>query len=191
MKFEKSFEAIRQLSNVIHKNNRSKYTLDHIKKGGFLKLKNDLCVVENIFTYSAGNEKWYEIELYSILTSETIYLEYEIDDTIEMYQTIKAFNVRELGFSMDAIEEMSDNEKGSFKFENQTFFYEDDYKAKFSRNETDAPEKLYLYEFSNEAEDLFLTIEEWESQDGDQKEYDYKGYLSKQLTFKDIEVLSL
>lgn len=184
--YTKSFSALREMRDLLPKEERSKLNIKNIKEGSFVKLNGNLCLVKAIFTYSAGNEKWYEYELFAINSGKTIYIEYEEDDRIEMYLTIDSFNMRDLPVSSDDIEDMADEEDGSFNFKGTTFFYEDDYKATFSRN--NESEKVYLYEFSNEKEDTFLTIEEWGSEkDG----YEYKAHLSVYLNENNLEIISL
>lgn len=184
--YTKLFSILREMGDLIPTEARAKLNIKNLKEGSFLKLKGELFKVKAIFTYSAGKEKWYEYELFSISTGKTTYIEYEEDDKIDMYVTIDSFNIRDLPVSIDDIEYMADEEDGSFKFKGETFFYEDDYKASFSRN--GESEKVYLYEFSNEKENTFVTIEEWGS---DQEGYDYKVHISTYLQDSDLEIISL
>jgi hypothetical protein len=188
MKFEKTFSTLRTLENVLPKNERHKYSIVDLNTNSFLKLNKELFKVMGKFLYSAGGDKWIELELFSLSTGETKYIEYEIDDTVEIYLTVKSFNVRELAESMDQIEDIADNESGSVIFDNKKFIYDDDYKASFSRTEKGEKEKVYMYEFSDESETTFLTIEEWGNEsDG----YDYLGFISIKFEASNLEVISL
>lgn len=188
MNFKKSFESLRKLESVITKDHRHRYNISVLRIGSFLKLNGEICLIQNIFTYKEGGDKWYELELLSITSGLTIYIEYEIDDKVDIYLTIGSYKIRDLPVSADDIEEMSEEENGEIRFQGQTFYYEDDYQASFSRSGSDKTEKVYLYEFSNEAGDRFLTIEEWKSEDGS---YDYSVFISKEVDESAIEVLSV
>lgn len=187
MNYTQSITTLREMRAPIEQKERFKYNIKNIVKGSFVKVLGDLCIVKNVFTYKEGKNEWFEYELYSIVKGTTTYIEYEEDDKIEMCITTETFNARELPVSMDDIEEMADEEEGSIQLKMNTYYYDDDYQANFMR-EDETKESVYLYEFSNETEDTFLTIEEW----GNKKDgYAYQCFISKTLNDKDLEIISI
>jgi len=184
MNYSQAFKSLRELNTPIIQKERFNYNIKSLKQGSFVKIKGELFQVKNVFTYKEGKEQWFEYELFSISTGLITYIEYEEDDKIDMYITSETFNVRELPVSMDDVEDMADEESGKIELRMNTFYYEDDYQATFIKG--DVKDTVYLYEFSNESEDTFLTIEEWGNKtDG----YEYQCFISKKL--EEIEVVSI
>lgn len=188
MRIEKSFKTLRSVGTPIPVEKRFEYSVKDLKEGSFLFIVGQPFVVQGVFTYKDSDGEWFELELYSIMTGKTVYIEYEEDDTIEICITTRELKVRDLPVSVDDIEEMTEEEEGEIHLAGKTFYYEDDYKAKFFRKSGDKGEKLYVYEFETDAGDEYLTIEEWGNKnDG----YEYKVYLSKPLDASSIEIVSL
>lgn len=184
MNTQKSFSELRTMGSLVPKQERFKKTIKDLKEGSFIKVNSLLCKVVAVFNYKSGGDEWFEYELFEIKTGRTFYIEYEEDDHVDMYITTKTIKQRDFPVSMDAIEDMSDEEEGSVIVDGMTFYYEDDYKATFSRN--GKSEKLYMYEFENENGTKFLSIEEWGN---DQDGYEYQIFISEKLDM--IEVLSV
>jgi hypothetical protein len=188
MKTNQQFKILRQLKNVIPENERHNFSITDIKIGGFLRIKfygkDSLFYVEDIYTYKYKKEKWYELKLFNVLTGETSFLEYEIDDTIEYYFTEKSLKKREWPASLSEIQDMAEEEDGSIYFNGVEYWYEDDYKAKFTRASSDKEEKVYIYEFEpDNEEDGGISFELWDDGDGE-------AFFYKKLDPTIIEVVS-
>jgi len=188
MRTQKSFKELRSVGLPILNKDRFNFDITNLKIGSFVKINKAYCVVKNIFTYKDSDSSWFELELFSILTAETIFIEYEVDDIIEIFITTDVIKMRDLPVSFDDIEEISEEEDGEFDYKGETFYYEDDYKAKFYRTPESKKEKVYFYEFENDASTKFLTVEEWGN---DSDGYEYKAYISKKLDSSSLEVISI
>jgi len=182
----KKFDLIRGL-NIVNLKERHKLSIKNLKKGSYIKLGNDVLYVEDVYTYTEKGGEWKEYKLINVMTLKVSFIEVEEDDYLVVTLSETEIKMRNLGVSIDDIEDMSEDEEGQIKVNGKIYYYEDDYKAKFSRENSDKKEKVYFYDF--EAEDgTLLTIEEWGS---DKKGYDYEAWLSKEIPESSIEILAL
>jgi translation elongation factor P/translation initiation factor 5A len=184
-----NFKELRTLSNLTKKH--LDYSIEDLKEGSFFFYNQELLKVKLITTYKDKQGwEWYELECFSINSGKTIYFEYEIDDYIEVSITIKEINFRDLNISSDKIEEMADLESGSIIYDSIKFNYDDDYSAKWTKkiDNKKIEEKVYFYDFYSTETGLTLTIEEWKEGKGN---YEYKAYLSKDINYRDIIIVSI
>lgn len=180
------FQKLREL-NANKTSERFIKPIEELKKGSFIKIYGELFLIEDEYQYKASGDVWKEFQLFEIKTGNIKYLEVEKDDVISLCLTTKEIKRRNFPVSMDDVENMSEEEEGEIRLEGITYFYEDDYKAKFSRNGSDRKEEVYLYEFESDNRE-YLTIEEWQESNG---EYSYEIFLSKDLNLSAIEVLAI
>jgi len=180
----KMFDTLRGLMNPIPVGDRYKADPFAVVIGGYVSIKGHLCKVEDIYTYSYKKEKWNEFKLYDIVEDKTIFLEFEMDDTLSFSLSEDKLPTRRMPVTYSEIEYMVDAEKGSFEFEGNTFYYEDDYFAKFRRmSDPDKKEKVAIYEFESEDGECF-TVERW-------NEDDFEAFHSVGFNARDFEIISL
>jgi len=202
MSLARQFDAIRQLDpeNLIPKEERWKHNIKVVKQTGFICYGGKTYHVKEVGSYQEFDEKyikasgrpWFELKLFCIDTGETVNLEWEEDDEIEVSMTLKELKFSDLrddegkAIDEDDLDQIADEEDGIF-FGGKKFEYKDDYAAKYYRNGVmERGDQVYMYEF--EAQDgTSLAVEEWQS--GGKEEY--KLYLSSQIDVNNIEILSL
>ena len=142
--------------------------------------------VEGMYTYSDKEGEWKEYRLVDVMTLEKSFIEIEEDDDLIITLSDKSIEMKNIPH-MDDIEDMSENEDGTVRVNGKSYHYEDDYKAKFSKDGSDNKEKVYFYEFESSNGEL-LTIEEW----GNKKDgYTYEAWISHNVNENSIEILSL
>jgi hypothetical protein len=187
---------------VIAKSERHAFTLDKVGEGGVLRIAGEVFVVQKTATYAETNEKGTkergfvstELVLFSLKTGETRYLEWSLDDHLDISFTERKLSKVELnshlrddeGASFDVdedIDECADNE-WSLRFNGKEYPYDDDWTCRFSSSDG-RQHVAHLYEFGSD-EVGWLTIEAW--QDG--KGWEYEGYLSHSIPSNAIEVIS-
>jgi len=137
---------------------------------------------EDIYTYKYKKETWNEFKLINVLTGEVAFLEFEKDDVIEYYFSGAPLKRNQWPVSPEEVEEMADEEEGEIYFGGKTFYYEDDYKVKFSRaSNPEKEEKAYMYEFETDNGES-LTYEKWDKND-------FEVYFSKPIDRVEIVCL--
>lgn len=202
--YDEQFAAIRTLGVTIPKKERFRFTVKDLAEGAFCRFEGKTYLVREASRYeekAKGKVKWtwYEFKLFCLETGETVYIEWEEDDRVEVYVTTGEYKLSDLtttaggSITADDIEAISDKERGSVVFNSKslsftdgtTFSYDDDCGAEYFRNASSPAEKVYLYDF--EAKDgTCLTVEEWGSE---AEGYEYLVYLSRELNPDEIEII--
>ena len=182
--YKKQLSKLRSLP--IDRSDFSLTQVTDLKKGSFFKYQNLLYLIESVSTYTDNSDfVWKEFECYCIQTDTVIYVEVEEDDEIEVFVTLKEISMNQLNKNEDQIEAISENESGSVIFEGVKYEYDDDYKATWNKN--DESYKVYFYDFVDKVDNSFcLTVEEWNIA---KNEYEYKAYLSKQISLNEISII--
>lgn len=184
---EKQFDAIRAMPAPIPKAERHRHTIENAREGGYLRIAGELYRVALVSHYQEKKSRWYELELFGLASGETRYVEWERDDEVEVSINEPKRKLRDLGLDADEIEAMSDEEKGSIRFDGRTFHYDDDYGAVFFRGGEGEGEKVYSYDFETSDERYCLTVEEWGSES---EGYEYEVYVSEYVDVDAVEVLA-
>jgi hypothetical protein len=203
-RFERRFEEIRRVNpaQLLIPQNRSKYSIRDVGIGGVLRFNKKTCRVTAISVYqetddSFRRKKQYfvtELTLFCLETGETHYIEWEIDDQLEVCFTIRELAAKELKYdnqepvSFDDIDEMADEEE-TLVFNGQTFDYDDDvsaiWRASDGRNAC-----VFMVDFGNDRTG-WITIEGW-SDDGDENgDWEYQAFQSVSIAPTSIEILCL
>ncbi len=199
-------QAIRSLE-ILPKQERQKLDITAIKKGGFIELNSDTWKVINYHSYL--DVKWddfsprkkdywvIEFELYSLSHGTKTYLEWEIDDELEICLTDSTVKLREILFdgkslTRKILDYIADEEEGEVKYKGVKYYYSDDdtWAGLFFRNAEDAKSKsnsipLRAYEFESNA-GQYLTIESW--QQGDDK-IEREAFVSHAIKSSALQVL--
>lgn len=178
----KQFEVVRSISKVIPEADRHKYDVFDVNIGGVIKLGSFFYFVEDIYTYRYKKETWNEFKLFNIQTGEVAFLEFEKDDVIEYYFSGKPLKRSQWPASPEEVEEMADEEDGEIWLGGKAFYYNDDYKVKFSRlSDPDKEEKAYIIEFEAYNGDS-IVYERWGKND-------YEVFFSNKI--ENVEIVSL
>lgn len=196
----KQFASVRKMTGVIPEKERFNYSIKDIKAGGYFRISGKVYLVEEISSYREFDENftkkrdysWNELKLFCINTGETINVEWEEDDVLEVSLTTVKLKFKDIRddengeIDEDDLDQISKEEDSLF-YGKKEFSYDDDYAAKFYRGDDKEGDKVYFYDF--EAKDgTCLTIEEWGD---DESGYKYEIYLSSMVDPADIEVLAL
>lgn len=197
--------AIREL-NPLPNDKQKSLDITAIKKGGFLELDNQTWQVANVFQYldvKWGNFKrrksdyWMtELELFSLNTGETRYLEWEFDDELEICQSDALVKMRDIQFngktlSRADLEYIADEEEGEVSYKGQRYAYSeaDSWAGLFMKSRDDkngTPMRTYEFEADNEK---CLSIETWHEDDDDRPERE--AFLSHQINANQISILQI
>lgn len=197
--------AIRGL-NPLPTQERRTLDITTIKKGGYLELDSQSWKVNNIFLYldvkwsnfkHRKKDYWVtELELYSLNTGKTMYVEWEIDDELEVCQTDALVKMRDIQFdgkslSRADLDYIADEEEGEVTHNGVRYEYsEDDTWAglfiKSHGSKDGIPMRAYEFE-SDKGQ--FLTIETWHEDDDERP--DREAFLSHQIDSHDITILQI
>lgn len=202
---KRRLSAIRGLE-PLHENERTSYNITALKKGGYLELDGNTWKVINVFMYldvkwssfrPRKNDYWItELELFSLNTGKTIYVEWELDDELEICRTDALVKMRDIQFdgkplkSAD-LEYIADEEEGDVSINGVRYSYnEDDTWAGLffkRRGEKDGvPMRAYEFESSD---GQYLTVETWHEDDEERPERE--AFLSHTVRSEDITVLQI
>ncbi len=186
------FNLIRKLKNPIPKEERYKYSIKDVGKDGFLKIKGKTYSVLPFGKFYDKSDEWFELKLTCIETGEETFLEWEEDDGLEIFLTIKELDFMHLKdeenkpIDEDDLDQITDDEDDIF-YDGKLFSYEDDYKANYLRTRDGKNFKVYLYEF--EAKDgSCITMENWS---GNEDRADFEIWLSSKISKTAIEIISI
>ena len=188
---------------VILESERHAHTIDKVGVGGVIRVGGETFVVQKTATYIETNEKHTkdrgyvvtELVLFSLKTGETRYIEWALDDELDIsFTQRKLTNVelnRELrddeGAAFDVHEDIDEcvDQGWSIRLGGVEYPYDDDWACRFNSSDGRA-HNAHIYEFGSTAVG-WLTIEGWESGKG----WEYEGYLSQTIPARSIEVISL
>lgn len=175
-----------------------------VMAGGFLELENSTYKVMERYRYLEvkwGNfnkkksEYWVtEFKLLNVLTGETVYLEWEDDDQLEIYLTTKVIRLKDISYHGSAVKtadlvEMADEEEGTVVVNGTSYHYSEDdtWAALFYRENDTEGEPVRFYEFSSDSNES-LTIEAWEDEDSRPER---EAFTSREISYKQIKILQV
>lgn len=194
-------EAIRGL-DLASGQASSSAKISDLLAGGYLDLNGVTYRVERMFRYL--DVKWSsfkkrkadywvtELELFNVLTGEKKYLEWEVDDDLEISETIREVRLSQIlvkgqPVSRRHLESIADEESGAVTVGGTEYHYsEDDTWAALFYREADAdPLPVRMYEFESRKGEG-LTIEMWEEEE-DKPERE--AFLSQSVSAHSVVVL--
>lgn len=204
---QKRMTAKRELS-PLQPNERVNLDVTNLKVGGYLNLRKENWKVIRIGSYLEVRwsdfskrkkmEITYELTLFSLKTGSVHYLEYYVDDEVEVTFTDAEIKYKDITFNgkplkFHTLMEISDEEEGTLYFNGKAFHYSEDetlaaqyFKDFENGNE---PDFVRLYEF--EAKDgTYLTVECWFAEQ-DEDKCEIKAYLSSDVDNSEIEILQV
>lgn len=197
--------AIRGL-NPLSSVEQNKLDITNLKKGGYLELDGQTWRVTNIFLYldvkwdnfkPRKKDYWVtELELFSLETGKTMYVEWEIDDELEVCQTDSLVKMRDIKFdgkslSRADLDYIADEEEGTVTHNGVDYAYSEDdtWAGRFIKaNGSKDGIPMRAYEFESD-DDTFLTIETWHEDDDERP--DREAFTSHQINSKTISILQV
>jgi hypothetical protein len=198
---QQRLDAIRTLTRQarVPAGQRFKYTIKDLRPGGFVRLHDDVCHVMAGGRYDEWDESYakkqaytsHEYRLKNMRTAQIVLLEWEEEDQVlRASASAKKLKWSELADEAgEAIDEDDLEEMGSgdgIKYRGKTFWYDDDWAAKYTAAGKKKGEKAWIYEF--EADDgEMLTIEEW---GGGEKADDYEIWHCLAVDPNAIEIIA-
>lgn len=197
--------AIRGL-NPLPSIEKNKLDITNLKKGGYLELDRQTWKVTNIYLYldvkwdnfkPRKKDYWVtELELFSLETGKTIYIEWEVDDELEVCQTDSLVKMRDIKFngkslSRADLDYIADEEEGTVSYNDTDYAYSEDdtWAGRFIKaNGSKDGIPMRAYEFESD-DDTFLTIETWHEDDDERP--DREAFTSHQINSKTISILQV
>ena len=197
--------AIRALAPkvLIPKGERWKASIKDVREGGYIRFGGKTYRVADVSEYIETDEtfrkklgfSWKELKLFCLETGETVWLEWEEDDEIEIFVTLQALTFRDLrddeggAIDEDDLDPLVDDDE-DVVYRGKTFEYDDDYGALYKRGgkgREQKGDKVYFYDFVAKDGEC-ITVEEWSEGKGD---FAYEIFLSRELPTESVEILSI
>ncbi len=193
--------AIREL-NLNNHSKDSKLTLENLGSGGFLDLEGETFKVINISHYldvkwnnfkKRKSDYWVtELELINLFSGESLFVEWEIDDELEVSKTLTEVTMREIlhqgkALTRNVLDEIAEEEAGEVKCRGKTFHYIEDetWAALYYKSKNAEPIPVRMFEFESD-DGTYLTIEAWE--DGDDRP-SREAFINTSVNAQTINVL--
>ncbi len=181
---------------------RKSLAIQHLKPGGYLDLDGETYQVLDVFRYlevkwnNFGKPKkqyWVtELQLMHLLSGTTRFIEWEVDDKLELSQTLSEVALRDIHcegrpLTRAVLEAIAEEEYGVVECQGKSFRYSDDdsWAALFYRNAEDEPLPVRLYEFSSD-DGSYLTIELWQEEGSKPAR---EAFVSRELDGRQVVVL--
>lgn len=203
---QKRRDAIKGL-NPLHSSDRYKYSIKDVNKGGYISFDGQNWLVGSVSKYL--DVKWStfkkrkkdyfvtELELFSLKTGKKTYLEWEFDDSLEVYQTTKEIKLNQLTsngqkIKKNVLEGISEEEEGDIKYLGEVYSYieDDTWAALYFKDEgTTGGIPVRFYEFESK-KGINLTVEVWYDEVGDDRP-EREAFLSTEISSSKIEILQL
>jgi len=137
-----------------------------------------------------------ELELFSLEKGETSFLEWEVDDELEISHTRTMPKMRELTFdgrklTTQLLEDIAEEEEGQISYKGEVFDYSDDdsWAGLFSRTKAfDQGIPVRAYEFES-AKDVCLTVETWHEESDERP--DREAFISYPINPRSLRVIQV
>ena len=197
--------AIRGL-NPLPVADQKKQDIKSVLVGGYIELDDQTWRVAKVYYYldvkwdnfkPRKKDYWVtELELYSLETGAKRFVEWEVDDELEICQTDSLVKMREITFenktlSRDDLDYIADEEEGTVSYKNTDYHYsEDDTWAGLFMKEKGSKARTPMRAYEFESDDgSHLTIETWHEDDDERP--DREAFISHQINNNAITVLQL
>ncbi len=197
--FQERLSAIRTLkkNHLVFGQEKALLSIKDAGTHSFFEYSGSTYFVKNLNKYEETSDDFkskkgyfiYELTCLCLETGQTIHFEWEFDDELEVSMTLERFSFRNLkddaGESIDEddLDQIADD-KDVVVINGEKFWYDDDWASVYYRGTKQ--EKVYMYEFENEAQTKFLTIEEWSGSGKDE----YQIYTSRPVNPDSINIIS-
>ncbi|PID43076.1 MAG: hypothetical protein CSB48_07200 [Proteobacteria bacterium] len=204
MDIQARIDAIRQLHPTAPEKRRQN-RIEDLVAGGFVTIEGKTYQVKSVGYYldvrwkdfsTRKTDYWVtELELFNLHTGERAWLEWEVDDGLEISLTESLVTIREIHYHGNslthaALEEIADEEAGEVTVNGSSFHYveDDTWAGRYSKDKRKDGLPMRAYEFEG-SRGRYLTIEAWH-EDGDERP-EREAFLSKQIRPTDMEILQL
>jgi len=201
-RFDRQFDAIRQINpkTLISQDERHRLTVQDAKVGGFIQFGGRTYQVKEVSIWQETNDSftkniddpWTELVLFCLETGETVHIEWQKIDEIEISITTDFLDFSDLvdegGNRLNEEKFNSVVENGaSLFFNGEKFEYQHSYSVLFFRQEGDKESKrAFMHAF--ESDNGYLTFQAW-IPDMDVDAYDFQICTSEDFNSNDIEIL--
>lgn len=133
-----------------------------------------------------------ELELLNLVSGESLFVEWEVDDELEINKTVAEIKMREIEFqnkplTRKALEAIADEEFGDVRCRGKKYHYveDDTWAALYYRNEEAEALPVRMYAFESDDKN-YLTVESWE--DGDNRP-SREAFISQSVKPQSVVVL--
>lgn len=197
--FQERFFVIRTLEKerLFSSQEKAALSIKDAENHSFFEYLGNTYFVKDLNKYEETSEDFkskkgyfiHELTCLCLETGQTVNFEWEFDDELEVSMTLERLSFRHLKddagepVDEDDLDQIADD-KDVIVINNEKFWYEDDWAAVYYRG--DRQEKVYMYEFENESQTRFLTIEEWSGSGRDE----YQIYTSSPVDPGSIRFIS-
>jgi hypothetical protein len=202
-RFDLRLAEIRKINaaSIISSGNRAPYSIKDVGIGGILRFENKTYRIVATSVYRETDDRFQrekqfittELTLFCLETGGTHYIEWSIDDVLEICFTTRELSAKELCYdnhekvSLDDIDEMAEEEE-ILLLDGATYSYDDDWSAKW-RSSDGRSSCVFMVDFGSNRG--WITIEAW-SEDGDENgDWDYQAFHSIDVAPSSIEIISL
>jgi hypothetical protein len=177
-------------------------SINKLAKGGYIEIDGQTYLVSEVSKYldvkwksfkKRKNDYWVtELLLFNLLTGEKKYIEWEIDDELEMSQTLAQIKIKDIAYegrpiTRSNLEEIAEEENGAIRFDGETFDYieDDTWAALYHAEKFEEPLQVRMYEFSSDS-GKNLTIELWENEESKPER---EAFISREINLKLVFIL--
>jgi hypothetical protein len=201
-RFDLRLAEIRKIkpADIISPGSRAQSSIKDVGLGGVIRLDRKTFRVVATSTYretddSFRREKQYlvtELTLFCLETGETHFIEWAIDDTLEICFTTRELSAKELCYdnkervSLDDIDEMAEEEE-ILVLDGATYNYDDDWSAKW-RASDGRSSCVFMVDFKSNRG--WITIESWSDDGSEDGDWDYQAFHSVDIAPTSIEVVA-
>lgn len=202
---QERLNAIRGL-NPLSPTKCAEINIQSVHKGGYFDLDGQTWLVERVNRYldvkwknfkKRSQEYWVtELKLFSLNTGNTTYLEWEVDDELEICQTDSEIKLRDIQYGGKPITHndiafIEDEEYGQVNVNGRTFHYSDDDTWAglfYSDTSPDKEIPVRCYEFESD-DNQYLTIELWQGAKSERPERE--AFISHSVKGSSIQILQI
>jgi hypothetical protein len=201
---KRRFDEIRKINpkEIVAPDQRSRHSIQEVGIGGVMRFDGKTYRITAASEYhetddSFRRDKKYiitELTLFCLETGDTHYIEWEIDDELEVCFTIRELSEKELVYdnnekvSLDDADEMADEEE-TLLYNNAVYDYDDDWSAKWRASDGRSA-CVFVVEFAN-ARDGWISVESWSDDGEEEGDWEYQAFHSINIAPSSIEILSL
>jgi hypothetical protein len=200
-RFDLRLAEIRRIEHITPQGRRPQYSIKDVGIGGVIRFEKKTYRVTGTSVYRETDDKFRrdkqylvtELTLFCLETGETNYIEWAVDDTLEISFTKRELHAKDLRYdngepvSLDDIDEMAEEEE-ILVFDNVTFNYDDDWSAKWLSSDG-RKSCVFFVEFGSAASG-WITVESWSDDGEEDGDWEYQAFYSVDVAPTAIEVIS-
>lgn len=185
---------------------RAQYNVADVRPGGYIAFRDDIWLVEGIggyldvkwkdFARRKAEQEWtLELKLLSLGSGVTSWLEYSVDDGLEIFVVDREVRMREINLSRDELAHIIEEEDGSVVINHRRYNYSEEetwaalYYPDYYNRKGKRGQKVRMIEFESDNSNRGLTLEQWQEDDEDRPSRE--GFLYSSVVVDDIGVIAL